>query len=378
MIADWCKAFRTLPAIAFASLAFGLAGRPAVVDALAADAAIPVVADVARRADVPVFLVGLGSVAPLRTVTVTSRIDGQLIKLDFADGQDVHAGDLIAEIDPQPLQAALEQAEATKTRDDVSLANARLDLARAQTLTSKGVGSTQVLDTAKAAVAQLEATVKVDQAAIDIQQIQLRFTQIRSPLDGRAGIHMVDAGNIIRASDTGGIVRISQIHPIAVDFSLPSADLPRIQKVMKAGNAPVVAQDNSGQQLATGSLSVVDNQINNATATIRIRAVFDNADDRLWPGQFVNVRVRVDFQRGVVTVPVTAIVRGPDGTYAFVVGKDRHIVKRPVTVAYSNADLAVVGEGVQPGDIVVTDGQYRIQEGDLVDVTGPAQAALAP
>ncbi len=378
MIADWCKAFRTLPAVALASLAFSLASASATVDALAADAAIPVVADVARRADVPVFLVGLGSVAPLRTVTVTSRIDGQLIKLDFADGQDVHAGDLIAEIDPQPLQAALEQAEATKTRDDVSLANARLDLARAQTLTSKGVGSTQVLDTAKAAVAQLEATVKVDQAAIDIQQIQLRFTQIRSPLDGRAGIHMVDAGNIIRASDTGGIVRISQIHPIAVDFSLPSADLPRIQKVMKAGNAPVVAQDNSGQQLATGSLSVVDNQINNATATIRIRAVFDNADDRLWPGQFVNVRVRVDFQRGVVTVPVTAIVRGPDGTYAFVVGKDRHIVKRPVTVAYSNADLAVVGEGVQPGDIVVTDGQYRIQEGDLVDVTGPAQAALAP
>lgn len=378
MIADWCKALRTLPAIAFGSLAFSLAGGPAVVDALAADAAIPVVADIARRADVPVFLVGLGSVAPLRTVTVTSRIDGQLIKLDFADGQDVHAGDLLAEIDPQPLQAALEQADATKTRDDVSLANARLDLARAQTLTTKGVGSTQVLDTAKAAVAQLEATVKVDQAAIDIQQIQLRFTQIRSPLDGRAGIHMVDAGNIIRASDTGGIVRISQIHPIAVDFSLPSADLPRIQQVMKSGNAPVVAQDNTGQQLAKGSLSVVDNQINGATATIRIRAVFDNADDKLWPGQFVNVRVQVDFQHGVVTVPVTAIVRGPDGTYAFVVGKDRRIVKRPVTVAYSNAELAVVGEGVQPGDIVVTDGQYRIQEGDLVDVTGPAQAALAP
>ncbi|MET2825392.1 efflux RND transporter periplasmic adaptor subunit [Mesorhizobium shangrilense] len=378
MIADWCKAFRTLRAIVFGSLTLGVAGASAVVDALAAGAAIPVVADVARRADVPVFLVGLGSVAPLRTVTVTSRIDGQLIKLDFADGQDVHEGDLIAEIDPQPLQAALEQAQATRTRDDVSLANARLDLARAQTLTTKGVGSTQVLDTAKAAVAQLEATVKVDQAAIDIQQIQLRFTQIRSPLDGRAGIHMVDAGNIIRASDTGGIVRISQIHPIAVDFSLPSADLPRIQAVMKAGNAPVVAQDNGGQQLATGSLSVVDNQINGATATIRIRAVFDNADDRLWPGQFVNVRVQVEFQRGVVTVPVTAIVRGPDGTYAFVVGKDRHIVKRPVTVAYSNAELAVVGEGVQPGDTVVTDGQYRVQEGDLVDVTGPAQAALAP
>lgn len=375
MIADWCKASRTPWAVAIGSLALGVAIASAMVEARAAEAAIPVVADVARLADVPVFLVGLGSVAPLRTVTVTSRIDGQLIKLDFADGQDVHAGDLIAEIDPQPLQAALEQAEATRTRDDVSLANARLDLARAQTLTTKGVGSTQVLDTAKAAVAQLEATVKVDQAAIDIQQIQLRFTQIRSPLDGRAGIHMVDAGNIIRASDTGGIVRISQIHPIAVDFSLPSADLPRIQQVMKSANAPVVAQDNTGQQLATGSLSVVDNQINGATATIRIRAVFDNADDRLWPGQFVNVRVQVDFQRGVITVPVTAIVRGPDGTYAFVVGKDRHIVKRPVKVAYSNAELAVVGEGVQPGDTVVTDGQYRVQEGDLVDVTGPAQAA---
>ncbi|MFB9984363.1 efflux RND transporter periplasmic adaptor subunit [Mesorhizobium kowhaii] len=346
-----------------------------MVDALAGDAAIPVVADDARRSDVPVFLIGLGSVAPLRSVTVTSRIDGQLVKLDFVDGQDVHAGDLLAEIDPQPLQAALAQAQATKMRDDVSLANAQLDLARAQTLTNKGVGSTQVLDTAKAAVAQLEATDKVDQAAIDIQQIQLGFTQIRSPLDGKAGIHMVDAGNIVHASDTGGIVRISQIHPIAVDFSLPSDDLPSIQQVMKAGNAAVVVQDNTGQQLASGRLSVVDNQINNATATIRIRAVFDNADDRLWPGQFVNVRVQVELQRGVVTVPVTAIVRGPDGTYAFIVRKDRQVVKRPVTVAYSNAELAVVGTGIEPGETIVTDGQYRIQEGDLVDVTGPAQTA---
>ncbi|TPK83014.1 efflux RND transporter periplasmic adaptor subunit [Mesorhizobium sp. B2-4-12] len=375
MTADRRKAFRTLGAIALGFLILSMGSGPAVVSALAAGAAIPVVADVARRTDVPVFLLGLGSVAPLRTVTVTSRIDGQLVKLDFTDGQDVHAGDLLAEIDPEPLQAALGQAQATKTRDDVSLANARLDLARAQTLTTKGVGSTQVLDTAKATVAQLEATDKVDQAAIDIAQIQLGFTQIRSPLDGRVGIHMVDAGNIVRASDTGGIVRISQIHPIAVDFSLPSDALPRIQAVMKAGNAAVVAQDNGGQQLASGRLSVVDNQINGATATIRIRAVFDNADDRLWPGQFVNVRVQADLRRGVVTVPVTAIVRGPEGTYVFVVGKDRHIVKRPVTVAYSNAELAVVGKDVQPGDTVVTDGQYRIQEGDVVDVTGPAQAA---
>ncbi|WP_167391987.1 efflux RND transporter periplasmic adaptor subunit [Mesorhizobium sophorae] len=375
MIADWCKATRILRAVAFGLLIPGLAHVSAVGHAWAADAAIPVVADVARRSDVPVSLVGLGSVAPLRSVTVTSRIDGQIIKLDFADGQEVHAGDLLAEIDPEPLQAALAQAQATKTRDDVSLANARLDLARAQTLSTKGVGSTQALDTAKAAVAQFEATGKVDQAAVDIAQIQLHFTQIRSPLDGRAGIHTVDAGAIIRASDTGGIVRINQLHPIAVDFSLPSDALPRIQAVMKVGNAPVVAHDNGGQQLATGRLSVVDNQINGATATIRIRAVFDNADDRLWPGQFVNVRVQVELQRGVVTVPVTAIVRGPDGTYAFVVGKDRHIVKRPVTVAYSNAELAVVGEGVEPGDTVVTDGQYRIQEGDLVDITSPAQAA---
>jgi multidrug efflux system membrane fusion protein len=376
MIADWCRASRSFRAVAFGSLFLSLASALPMAKASAADAAIPVVADVARRADVPVFLVGLGSVAPLHSVTVTSRIDGQLVKLDFVDGQDVHAGDLLAEIDPQPLQAALAQVEATKMRDDVLVANARLDLARAQTLTTKGVGSTQVLDTAKASVAQLEATGKVDQAAIDIQQIQLRFTQIRAPLDGRAGIHLVDAGNIIRASDTGGIVKINQIHPIAVDFSLPSGDLSRVQAVMKTGNAPVVAQDNTGQQLASGSLSVVDNQINGATATIRIRAVFDNADDRLWPGQFVNVRVQAELQRGVVTIPVTAIVRGPDGTYAFVVDKDRHIVKRPVTVRYSNAELAVVGEGVQPGETVVTDGQYRIQEGDLVEVTsGAAQVA---
>jgi len=356
-----------------ASGLLGLATSTVVAAAFAADAAIPVIANVARRADVPVSLVGLGSVAPLHSVTVTSRIDGTLIKLDFADGQDVRAGDLLAEIDPQPAQAALAQAEATKTKDDVALQNARLDLTRAQTLTTKGVGSTQALDTAKAAVAQLEATDKVDQAAIDIARIQLGFTQIRSPLDGRAGIHTVDAGNIVHASDTGGIVRINQIHPIAVDFSLPSSDLARIQAVMKAGNAPVVAEDNTGRRLASGHLSVVDNQINSTTSTIRIRAVFDNTDDRLWPGQFVNIRVQVELQRGVVTVPVTAVVRGPNGTYAFVVGKDRHIVKRPVAVSYSDAELAVIGEGVQPGETVVTDGQYRIQDGDQVEMsTAPA------
>jgi len=356
-----------------ASGSTSLAGTSAVVDAFAADAAIPVVANVARRADVPVSLVGLGSVAPLHSVTVTSRIDGALMKLDFADGQDVRAGDLLAEIDPQPAQAALAQAQATKTKDDVALQNARLDLSRAQTLTTKGVGSTQALDTAKAAVAQLEATAKVDQAAIDIAQIQLAFTQIRSPLDGRTGIHMVDAGNIVRASDTAGIVRINQIHPIAVDFSLPSGDLARIQAAMKSGNAPVVAEDNTGQRLASGRLSVIDNQINSAASIIRIRAVFENADDRLWPGQFVNVRVQVELQRGVVTVPVTAVVRGPDGPYVFVVDNAKHIVKRPVAVGYSNAELAVIGEGVQPGETVVTDGQYRVQDGDLVDVsTAPA------
>ncbi len=259
---------RSMLILGGASGLLGLAVLSTVVAAFAANDAIPVIANVARRADVPVSLIGLGSVAPLHSVTVTSRIDGTLIKLDFADGQDVHAGDLLAEIDPQPSRAALAQAEATKTKDDVALQNARLDLARAQTLTAKGVGSTQALDTAKATVAQLEAADKVDQAAIDIAQIQVGFTQIRSPLDGRAGIHTVDAGNIVHASDTAGIVRINQIHPIAVDFSLPSVDLARIQAIMKAGNAPVVAEDNTGQRLASGRLSVVDNQINSTTSTI--------------------------------------------------------------------------------------------------------------
>lgn len=374
MIADWLRRPRERWAGVAALVALSLHAHFGIGSASAADMAVPVVASVARQADVPVFLLGLGTVAPLHTVTVTSRIDGQLVKIDFADGQDVHAGDLLAEIDPQPLQTALEQVLSAKAKDDVALQNARLDLSRAQTLTARGVGTTQVLDTAKAAVAQLEATGKVDQAAIDSARIQLGFTQIRSPLDGRAGIHSVDAGNIVRASDTGGIVRINQIHPIAVDFSLPSADLPRIQAVMKAGNASATAEDNSGQQLASGRLSVVDNQINSATSTIRIRAVFDNADDRLWPGQFVNVRVEVELQRGVVAVPVTAVVRGPEGTYAFLVGKDRHVSKRPVTVGYSNADLAVIAEGIQPGETVVTDGQYRIQDGDLVD---PSAASAA-
>jgi multidrug efflux system membrane fusion protein len=382
MIAGWSRSVGVFWAVGLTSVGLWLANVSITVEAPAgasqktADAAIPVVADVARRADVPVYVVGLGTVAPLRTVIVTSRIEGELVRIDFADGQDVHAGDLLAEIDPRPLQAALEQTQATKVRDKVLLDNAELEQVRAQTLTTKGFGSTQILDTAKATVAQLEAAQKVDQAAIDIAQVQLEFTRIRSPLDGRTGIHLIDAGNIIRSSDTGGIVRINQIHPIAVDFSLPSNNLALIQEQMKGGQASVVVLDDAGKELGSGRLSVVDNQINGATSTIRIRAVFDNADDRLWPGQFVNVRVQVELRRSVVTIPATAVVRGPDGTYAFVISDDKHVIKRSVTVGHSTPLLAVVDQGIQPGETVITDGQYRVEDGALVDATaGTAPAA---
>jgi membrane fusion protein, multidrug efflux system len=338
--------------------------------------AIPVVASKVERADIPIELSGLGTVQALNSVLVRSRVDGQIVKINFSEGKDVHAGDILIEIDPAPYEAALAQAQANKLKDQALLDNARLDLDRATRLAKTGATSTQQLDTAKSLVAQLEASVNSDQAAIDSAQVQVNYSHIRAPIDGRAGTRLVDVGNILRAADATGVVTINQVHPIFVNFALPADSLPQIRSRLKNGDVEVTAQDPNGHDLATGKLAVIDNQINATTATINYKAIFDNTEEVLWPGQFVNVRVRLEVLKAVIAVPVTAVQYGPDGPYAFIVGTDHVVQKRPVKTGVVNKTSAVITEGLQPGEVVVTDGHYRIETGSTVEVL--AKAAGSP
>jgi membrane fusion protein, multidrug efflux system len=339
-------------------------------------AAIPVMAGEVRRADVPIFLAGLGTAQAFNSVLVKSRVDGQIVKINFSEGKDVHAGEVLVEIDPAPFAATLAQAQANKLKDQAQLDNARLDLDRFARLAKSGAGTTQQLDTTRALVAQFEAGIKADQAMIDMAQVQLNYSSIRSPIEGRVGTRLVDAGNIVRATDTTGIVTINQIHPIFVTFSLPADSLPQLRAALKGGDIAVTAMDSNGQDLTTGVLAVIDNQINPATGTINYKAQFENADDVLWPGQFVNVRIQVAIRRNVIAVPVTAVQHGPDGPYAFVVGGDHVVQKRPIKLGALNKTTAIIDDGLQSGEQVVTDGQYRIQAGSKVEIL--TQTAASP
>jgi multidrug efflux system membrane fusion protein len=342
----------------------------------AAAPAIPVIASKVERADIPIEITGIGTVQALNSVLVKSRVDGQIVKINFSEGKDVHAGDVLIEIDPAPFEATLAQAQANKLKDQALLENARLDLDRATRLAKTGATSSQQLDTSKSLVAQLDASVNADQATIDSAQVQLNYSRIRAPIDGRAGTRLVDAGNIVRAADLTGVVTINQVHPIFVNFALPSESLPRIRAGLKKGDINVTAQDSNGRDLASGKLSVIDNAINATTATINYKAVFDNTEEVLWPGQFVNVRIQLEILRNVIAVPVTAVQYGPDGAYAFIVGADRKVQKRAIKTGVVNKIAAVIEDGLQPGDMVVTDGQYRIETGSTVEVL--AKAAGSP
>jgi multidrug efflux system membrane fusion protein len=353
----------------------GLRLSPGAPAAPRAAAAIPVFTTEVRRADVPIFLAGLGTVQALNSVLVKSRVDGQIKKINFSEGQDVHAGDVLVEIDPEPYQAALNQAQANKLRDEALLENARLDMNRFTRLAASGAVSTQQLDTARALVKQLEASIQSDLAAIYSAQIQLDYSRIRSPLNGRAGTRLIDAGNMVKATDTAGIVIINQLDPIFVSFPLPSDALPLIRAATAQGDVKATAQDSSGRTLAVGKLAVIDNQINPNTATITFKAIFDNATHVLWPGQFVNARVEIDIRRNVVAVPITVVQQGPSGPFAFVIGPDRIVQKRTIMVGVMTKTTAVIDAGLEPGERVVTDGQYRIQAGSLVEaLADPAEA----
>jgi len=339
---------------------------------------VPVTADQARKQDFPVFQLGLGQVQAYNTVTIHVRVDGALDKVAFTEGQDVKQGDLLAQIDPRPFQAALDQAVATKDKDAANLANAERDFDRYVTLAPQNFTSKQVLDTQKALVAQLTAQVKADQAAVDNAKVQLGYTTISAPIGGRTGIRLIDQGNIVHATDTGGLVVLTQLRPISLIFTLSETLLPQVSKALAKGPLKVEAwsQDDS-IKLGEGNVALIDNQIDPSTGTMKIKATFPNDALTLWPGQFVNARLLLDTRQGGITIPVSAIQRGPNGTFAWVIKPDKSVEMRPIKVAYSTTDTALIDSGLADGDTVVTEGQYRLVIGGKVDVTmkSPKQTA---
>jgi multidrug efflux system membrane fusion protein len=332
-------------------------------------AAAPVhVATVARR-DVPVFLGGLGTVQATNTVTIRSRVDGQIEKVAFEEGQIVRQGGLLVQIDAAPYQAVLDQATAKLAQDQANLKSAKLDLERTTILVPKGAATRQLLDQQTANVAQLTAQIQGDQAAIEAARVQLAYTTIRSPLTGRAGFRLVDPGNIVHANDQTGMLTITQLTPISVIFTAPEGELPAISRALKSGPLQVTALTSDGKRtLGKGTLSLIDNQVDTASGTIRLKASFDNADNALWPGLSVSTRLLVRTLKNVVAAPDVAVQRGPNGLYAFAVTKDGKAELRDLQVGPIEDGWAVIEKGLNPGERIVTSGQYRVQPGAPVEI----------
>lgn len=335
---------------------------------------VSVLTEPSRIADVPVTLDAVGTIQALNTVTVRSQVDGRLIELAFREGQDVKRGDLLARIDPAVYQAQYDQAVAKKAQDEASLANARLDLQRYVALASTNAGSRQQADTQKALVAQLQAQVQADQAAIDNAKAYLDYTTIRAPLDGRLGIRLVDQGNLIRASDATGLVVITQLRPIALIFNLPQQNLRAVTAAMSAGQVPVEALEADNTTVVDrGRLEVVDNQVDQTTGTVKLKAIFPNDRLQLWPGAFVNVRLRTEILRQVIVVPTGAVQRGPNGPFVYTVESDKAVLK-PVTITRQTEDITVLGSGIAPPERVITTGFARLTAGERVTVAEAAPA----
>jgi multidrug efflux system membrane fusion protein len=338
--------------------------------------AIPVDIATASRGDLPIYLDGLGTVQAFNTVTVRARVDGELQKVAYTEGQTVKAGDVLALIDPRPFQAALDQAIAKQAQDEAQLANVKRDLQRFRDIHE--FATRQSVDTQTALVAQDEALIKGDQAAIENARVQLGYTTIAAPLTGRTGIRLVDQGNIVHATDTGGLVIITQLQPISVIFTLPEGTLPAIAGAMAHGavEARAISQD-SATELDRGTIALVDNEIDQTTGTIRLKATFANRDSALWPGQFVTIRVLVRAEHGVVTVPAGAVQHGALDLYAYVVKPDQSVERRTIQVGPDDGDKTVITAGVQPGEAVVTGGQYRLQPGARIVAQRDAAAQTA-
>jgi multidrug efflux system membrane fusion protein len=339
---------------------------------------VPVsVSDVARR-DFPIYLRGIGSVQAYNTVIVKSRVDGELQQVLFREGQHVGAGDLLAQIDPRPFEAQLRQAEAVRDRDLALLETARLDLARSSELVGRGYTPRQTFETQKNQVTQLEAAVRADEASIETVKLQLVYARIASPLSGRTGVRLVDAGNMIRATDAAGIVSITQLQPISAMFTLPQDALPDVAAAMRAELPLAVTAytQDAKRLLGTGTLELIDNAVDQATGTIRLKARFPNDDEALWPGQFVNIRLQLTVRRAAVVVAGAAVQRNQDGTYAWIVKSDGTAAVRPIRIEAIESGSALVVAGLDPGDVVVVDGHSRLRPGaKVVARAGPRIAA---
>src|SRR5713101_7829860 len=335
------------------------------------DGPVPVLAAEARIADVPVYLDGIGTTRALNMVTIHSQVDGTLVSVNFREGQDVKTGDVLARIDSTTYQAQLDQALAKKALDEAQLANVRLDLERYTNLVKTNAVTRQQVDTTRALVAQVEAQVRLDQGAIDNARALLDYCTITAPIDGRVGIRLVDQGNLVHASDPTGIVVLTQIRPIAVLFILPQQQLPQVNKAFAAGALPTeVTESDRKRVLDRGRLQVINNQIDQTTGTVQLKAEFPNSDLQLWPGQFVNVRLLIDTLRQVVVVPTAAVQHGPNGTFVYRVKPDNTVTVRPVAVKQQDENQAVIASGLELSDRVVTTGFAQLAEGRQVLVQG--------
>lgn len=340
---------------------------------------MPVVAMPAQKGDVNVYLTGLGTVTPVKTAVVHTRVDGQIMRVLFREGQQVRQGDALVEIDPRPFQAQLTQTEGQMARDQALLANAKIDLERYRTLLAQDSIAKQQLDTQEALVRQYEGTVKFDQGQIDNARLQLAYARVTAPISGRLGLRQIDEGNVVHAGDQNGLVVITQLQPITVIFTVPQDSLPVVMKRLQSGErVPVEALDrdqNQKNRLGSGYLLTVDNQIDTATGTVRLKAQFNNDDGRLFPNQFVNVRMLIDVRREATTVPSAALQRGARGLFVYVVKDDKTVTLRDVKTGPTEADSTVIESGVEPGDLVVVDGMDRLREGAKVELPTAEQRA---
>ena len=341
---------------------------------------VPVSVSAAERQDMPYYLTGLGSVSAFYTDSIRSRVDGELMEVNFKEGQFVNKGDLLVVIDPRPYQVALEQAQATLFRDQASLRDAKLNYERYKgLLQNSGAMSQQQVDTQATTVDQLEGAVRTDQAAIDTQNLNLTYCHITSPISGRVGLRLVDPGNIVHATDTNPLLVITQLQPIAVIFTLPEDQLPSVAQHMAKSTLEVDAYSRDDQtRLATGKLLTIDNQIDQTTGTGRLKAVFDNKENALWPNQFVNAHLLLEIRKNSTVIPAAAIQRGPQGTYVFVAKPDHTADIKPVTISFIQENIANIASGIAPGDIVITDGQDKLQEGSPIQLRAPATPASQP
>jgi multidrug efflux system membrane fusion protein len=336
----------------------------------------PIAVQIAKvgHTDVPIYLQGLGTVQAFYTVTVTARVDGEIQKIAFTEGQEVKKGDLLAQIDPRPNQAAYEQAVATKAKDAATLANAIRDLERYILLQPQDLASKQTVDTARATVDQFNAQIQVDQALIDNAHTQLEYTRITSPINGRTGIRQIDPGNIVHATGTSGIVVVTQVKPISVVFTLPEENLSDVGAAMAAGPVPVTTLSrDGGKVLDSGAVSLIDNEIDQTTGTAKLKATFSNEHNTLWPGQYVNARVLVRTEHQALTLPTTAVQLGPTGPFTYVVKSDSTVEVRPLKIGDESDGMTIVKSGLNVGEQVVTSNQYRLQAGAHIQ-----QASAAP